>query len=412
MTAATTASTPSRRRGAPEPSKQQQTRSVRILLRPGNYVLKQAFHVRAAPGVVISLETVRMPKNVFRPKPAVAGHGDGGSGAPLLMEQALPLDAAATASLSVSSSPPKPSFRNLFRCSRQESGEGESETEDATDFDDWLQASSENGGADAVPQHATLMLRSRRHNEPVFRVSQGVLRLTDLEIQHNSHGLDIWNGNAAVQVQPPQIEEETGGAPWPAHLPRPVAVLEGVKVTSRSGRGVVNIDGGRVIVRRCAVTDCAATGVYIGGPGSSAYISETDVLRNGVGNARGGRRGIARGHSGVYLEQGVARIEQSNVSHNTLTGVSVVSPDNAAVHLEDSTLLSNGTYQLELPPPGSASRRRCVTERNVLAATGDGELRSGLLGAAEPPRPPPAGTAGALLPLLLPPPPMPFLGHN
>ena len=365
------------------PEAKPQIRSVRILLRPGKHVLKQAVHVQAVPGVVVSLETVQLPKNLYRAPPSAAnGSGNGAlhNSHLMLMEQPLPLEATTSSS---SRSSPKPSFRNLFRCNRQESGEGESVTEDLTDFDEWLHHPNDV----VVPQHATLMLRSRRHNEPAFRVSQGVLRLSNLEIQHNSHGLDIWNGNAAVQVQPPSPPTTDDEANPRDHLPRPMAVLEKVQVTSRSGRGIVNIDGGKVIIHRCAVSDCAATGIYIGGPGSSAYIEETDVIRNGVGNPRP-RRGIARGHSGIYLEQGVARIQESNVSHNTLTGISVVSPENAALHLEDSTLLSNGTYQLELPPPGTTSRQRCVTERNTMAPTGEAELRSGLAVVAPPPRQP------------------------
>jgi len=357
-----------------------QIRSVRILLRPGKHVLKQAVHVQAVPGVVVSLETVQLPKNLYRAPPAADSNGNSAlhNSHLMLMEQPLPLEATTSSS---TRSSPKPSFRNLFRCNRQESGEGESVTEDLTDFDEWLHHPNDV----VVPQHATLLLRSRRHNEPAFRVSQGVLRLKNLEIQHNSHGLDIWNGNAAVQIQPPS-PPPTDDEPNPRdHLPRPMAVLEKVQVTSRSGRGIVNIDGGKVIIHRCAVSDCAATGIYIGGPGSSAYIEETDVIRNGVGNPRP-RRGIARGHSGIYLEQGVARIQESNVSHNTLTGISVVSPENAVLHLEDSTLLSNGTYQLELPPPGTTSRQRCVTERNTMAPTGEAELRSGLAVVAPPPR--------------------------
>ena len=112
-------------------------------------------------------------------------------------------------------------------------------------------------------------------------------------------------------------------------LPAPTAILDGVDISSASGRGefciryppqkkqimdlysiikntsrsfvqtgIVNIDGGHVAITRCYVHDCAATGIYVGGPGSRAKIEETDVVRNGNGNTQH-RRGIARGHSGV-----------------------------------------------------------------------------------------------------------------
>jgi Right handed beta helix region len=330
----------------------QQVRSVRILLRPGKYYLKQAIEVQAVVGVTVSMETMEMPRNLYRPVRHFAA----------IMEQPLPVNETAAVTKRA------PSFRSLFSCNRQETNTG-TESEETDFTEDWL---DQNSLLSQPPKHATMILRSRRHNEPVFRVRQGVLRLKHVEIQHNSHGLDIWNGNAAVQIQPPLGEDEH---PIPV-VPRPTACLERVQVSSKSGRGIVNIDGGKVILRQCAVTDCAATGVYIGGPGSQAIIERSDVIRNGVGNRT--RRGIARGHSGIYLEQGVASIRHSNVSSNSLTGISVVSPDNAVLTLEDSTLVSNGTYQLELPPPGTASRQRCVTNNNTLAVRGEACLRSGL----------------------------------
>jgi len=258
-----------------------------------------------------------------------------------------------------------------------------------TEWDnDWLLHNT-TGDAESN-SHATLILRSRRHNEPAFRVQQGLLRLQNIEIQHNSHGLDIWNGNAAVQIQPPTppVENNNSNVPQPPATARPTAILEQCLVTSQSGRGIVNIDGGKVVLRKCAVADCAATGVYIGGPGSSAVMEESDVIRNGVGNHHHRRgsstatrgHGIARGHSGIYLEQGLARIRDCNVSHNTLSGISVVSPDNAVLHLEESSVVRNGTHQLELPPPGSAARQRSTTVagNNTLDAVGDAALRSGL----------------------------------
>lgn len=332
-----------------------QVRSVRVLLRPGKYYLRQAVDVLAIQGVTVTLETMEMPKNIYRPVRRFAE----------IMEQALPLN-----NESPPSSPKRsPSFRNLFNCLRQENTET-TDSDDTDLTDDWIE---HNGLFSQPPKHATLILRSRRHNEPVFRIRQGVLNLNNLEVQHDSHGLDIWNGNAAVQIQPPLGEDELPIAV----VPRPTAVLERVQISSKSGRGIVNIDGGQLTLRQCAVTNCAATGVYIGGQHSHATIEQSDVIRNGIGN-RNTRRGIARGHSGIYLEQGAACIRHSNVSSNTLTGISVVSPDNATLTLEDSTLFSNGSYQLELPPPGTASRQRSVMNNNVLAERGELRLRSGL----------------------------------
>jgi hypothetical protein len=186
--------------------------------------------------------------------------------------------------------------------------------------------------------------------------------------------LDIWNGNAAVQIQPP-----VGPDDQPLMmLPGPTCVLDGVEVSSSSGRGIVNIDGGQVTIRKCYVHDCAATGIYVGGPGSRATIDETDVLRNGNGNSLH-RRGIARGHSGIYLEQGRADIKNCNVSKNSLTGISAVSPDNAFLNLSMSDLVANGTYQLEMPAVGTVAHRESVTQNNNLATVGRARSRSGLV---------------------------------
>lgn len=65
-----------------------------------------------------------------------------------------------------------------------------------------------------------------------------------------------------MQIQPPMENDQ------PVMMfPAPTAVLDHVEVSSVSGRGIVNIDGGTVYIRSCYVHDCAATGVYVGGPG-------------------------------------------------------------------------------------------------------------------------------------------------
>jgi hypothetical protein len=153
--------------------------------------------------------------------------------------------------------------------------------------------------------------------------------------------------------------------------------LQGVDVTSKSGRGIVNIDGGMAIIRNCYVHDCAATGIYVGGPGSNAVIEQTDVTHNGNGNKQ--RRGIARGHSGIYLEQGQALVRDCNISQNSLTGISAVSQENAILNLEESDLIANGAQQLEMPPNGTLSRRRSLTRDNNVLAEGFMRSRSGLV---------------------------------
>jgi hypothetical protein len=82
---------------------------------------------------------------------------------------------------------------------------------------------------------------------------------------------------------------------------------------------------------------------------------------------------------GIYLEQGHASIIDCNVSRNTLTGISAISRDNALLSLKESDLVSNGTFQLEMPDVGSATHRNSVTVNNNLASSGRGRYRSALL---------------------------------
>jgi hypothetical protein len=187
--------------------------------------------------------------------------------------------------------------------------------------------------------------------------------------------MDIWNGNAAIQIQPPLAENEEVVLP---RALRPRASMARCRVKSKTGRGVVNIDGGHVDLDACFIGGCAATGLYVGGPGSSATVRYTDVYNNGRGNPR--RRGIARGHSGVYLEQGRAVLDDCLVAANTLTGISAVSYEKAFLTLRRSTVAQNGTNEMELPPLGTTARRESVLEDNALTTNESMQVasRSGL----------------------------------
>jgi hypothetical protein len=231
------------------------------------------------------------------------------------------------------------------------------------------------------PRRAKIVFKTRKHNLPIVHVYRGAFNMTNIDLRHDCHGTDIWNGNTAVQVQPPF---NTDGTISQAVAPdiMPEALLDNLDIYSKSGRGIVSIDGGSVTVRSCHVHHCAATGVYIGGPGSQAIIEQSDVLYNGKGNIRPGRgrsHGIARGHSGIYLEQGAAQILDSNVSYNSLTGVSAISTDNAFLTVADSDLIANGSLQIEMPPDGTRSFSRSVTRNNVTRPQGVSRSRSTVL---------------------------------
>jgi len=201
------------------------------------------------------------------------------------------------------------------------------------------------------------------------------MKISNLNMIHNCNGIDIWNGNTVIQSQP-QFFDNRPIIPQNSDK-MPHAIIDNSSLTSLSGRGIVAIDGGTLTVRKCRILDCAATGVYVGGPGSAATVEDSDIIRNGNGNVRN-RRGIARGHSGVYLEQGVAVLQSCNVSNNSLTGISAISQTNAKLTVKDSDLVGNGTVQLEMPPAGSASRQRSVSVNNNISAEGEGRSRSGL----------------------------------
>jgi hypothetical protein len=265
---------------------------------------------------------------------------------------------------------PKARRKSLRKCLSCRSVDVEEDEDPLPDFSEPLT----NSGLPASAKRATLTLRSRRHNEPIVRVRQGSCTLRNLELRHISYGIDIWNGNAAVQIQPPLgLDDQPVMG-----IPAPTAILDNVDITSGSGRGIVNIDGGKLTIRRCYIHDCAATGIYIGSATSNVVIEHTDVVRNGNGNIQY-RRGIARGHSGIYLEQGLARITHSNISQNSLTGISAVNPANAILHLIESDLVSNGAFQLEMPDIGTAAQRQSITRNVHLSASGLSRSRSGLM---------------------------------
>ena len=345
-----------------------QVRPIRILLRPGMHYLYETIHIDAR--LPVSIETLDLPKNLFQPTQHLLRRE----------RQDVPEGPISLSSSSTSSSKTSRSaLRNLMRCHRPDSVvQGEEPTEFAEhdeDDDEWWIHSN----TTPIPRRATLVFKSRRDNEPAVRICRGRLDVHNVAISHHSEGLDIWNGNAAVQVQPSEDALPSN------NINPPQAILRGVHVSSRTGRGVVNIDGGHLQMSGCAVTDCAATGIYIGGPGSRVVLEQTDVVRNGLGYCNSNRRmGIARGHSGVYLEQGVAQIVDCNISQNTLTGISAVSPDNAILTLEMCDLMSNGTNQLEMPQPGTVGRHQSLLRHNHMSVMGWGRSRSGLV--AEQPR--------------------------
>ena len=228
---------------------------------------------------------------------------------------------------------------------------------------------------------AFLILESRRNNEPLVRVRKGAVTLRGLKFLHYAEGNDIWNGNAAIQVQGPFGPDNRPARIFPPSIVPTVNVID-CDIMSMSGRGIVSIDGGISHIDHCNIHNNAATGVYLGGVGSAATISRTDIFENGAGNGRhrdGNRSVVQRGHSGIYVEQGTIRISDCNISKNSLTGLSGISQDSATLQVVNSDLQSNGSVQLELPPIGSPSRERSYSRGNNISTLGQGRPRSRFL---------------------------------
>lgn len=340
------------------PRVMEQRRSLRILLRPGEYIMKEAIVVQAVgEKTSLSVETMDLPRID-----------------PIVREEETQMDEESISTFVPSSQASISSAKKLLKHAatirKKMSCRSMSAVEDAAIFDENdIELSS------VPPVRATIVSRFRRQNEPIFRVRQGTLKLKNIALKHFTYGIDIWNGNAAIQIQPALDADDSPLLP----SSRPRANLHQVDVVSRSGRGIVAIDGGICSITRCYVHDCAATGIYVGGPGSRALIQETDVVKNGNGSGQR-RGGIARGHSGIYLEQGCAVVRNCNISQNSLTGVSAVSQDNAILNVAETDIIANGAMQLEIPPLGTPSRERSNTENsNNVATSGRSRSRSGMM---------------------------------
>jgi len=303
-------------------------KDVRILVQPGVYIIDSQITVETVGDTLFSVETLEPRTCEYEVAPILESSArsgsdrDGSSNTPRRRK----LSGAG--------------LRDLFTCRSTSSADDGSEE-------------SETGSRHHVGDQATVVLRTKKPNTPIFHIRQGQMRLSKMNLIHNCSGTDIWNGNSAVQIQPRY--DDRLGVTVPAEPNKlPSAIVEETKIMSISGRGIVAIDGSIAHVRNCHIHGCAATGIYIGGPGSVANVANTDVVNNGMGNKRT-RRGITRGHSGVYLEQGAANLANCNISHNSLTGISAVSPTNAFLKIWDSDLVGNGADQLEMPPRGSVS---------------------------------------------------------
>lgn len=366
----------------------EQQKTVRILLHPATYVLHEPLVVRACGLAEVTIETIDISKFhcssvVEAPLPTVVGGLSGHNSETNIQSGNRRLSPSQQFSKRIGTL-----GRSFMRSCISNSAALDSSSlpENTPQLGHNIQApvhtmdphfpSETRQLKEYQIRRAELIFKTRKQNRPLIHVQKGLLRLNNIDLVHYSVGTDIWSGNSTVHLQP-QFNVEGRILPVASPDIPPTAVLNRVDITSQSGRGIVSIDGGKCIVKKSRVHHCAATGLYVGGAGSEAIIEQSDIVCNGNGNALS-PRGIARGHSGLYVEQGYARVQDSNVSNNSLTGISAISLDNAMLHVENSDLIGNGTLQLELPPEGSRSFSRSINRNNVSRSRGNPRLRSGL----------------------------------
>ena len=335
--------------------------SFHIWIRPGRYYLQKPLVVNRSSQSRLSMSTMKMPQNTFQ--------------APVSLLDSSPEQSGSQGSIKKKRRGQK--FLKFIRCTSAFYNDAAVDDESMCSEMSDLDSSSPLFSIPQRPLRATLVYRTRKQNEPAVCVQQGIFSMKHLNVEHSSHGTDIWNGNAAIHVQPPALDTQDASALLARRTRLPNASFSGLRVTSASGRGLVCVDGGRMSVEQCRVFDCAATGIYVGGRGSRARITETDVLRNGLGSRISSRRhtGIARGHSGFYLEQGVVEMINFNISNNTLSGITAIATENSTLNLHESDLVGNGSFQLEIP---SRDSRSINMSQNRLESQGTGRIRAAL----------------------------------
>ena len=225
---------------------------------------------------------------------------------------------------------------------------------------------------------ASLLLQTRRRNKPLLHIAAGNVTLRRLRLGHYCGGFNLWNGNAAVQIQPlpsaPVADQEHQPVPDASRLP--TAIFHEVEVISHSGRGVVINDGGNIAISHSYIHDCAATGIYVGSNDCSLTLDHSDVISNGHGNqlaASVRAAGVSRGHSGFYLENGNATLSECNITNNSSCGISVSSPASRLTMSHTDVVANGHSNQVE-----AAAGSQQWGIHNTIARTGLVRVRSRL----------------------------------
>jgi len=323
-----------------------QRKTARILLHPAKYILSESLVVRASGSTQITIETIeRSPSVLSHPSTSIFENTNASPPNTRNSEANLFSDRKRKVfQFSQFSNRVEAMWGKVVKGCRSASATNNDSPAINDDFQSSVIptfASRTQIGADCEAPRAQLIFKTRKPNQPLIHVQKGLVILNNLNLIHYSTGNDIWRGNAAIQLQPQ----------YSFHFGRqPMAILRNVGITSQSGRGVVAIDGGKLIATKCCIHHCAGTGLFLSGTGSEATVEQCDIVYNGCGNLIS-HRGIRPGHSGIFVAQGSARVIDSNVSNNSLTGITPdQSRDNSvAVHIDNSDFIGNGVAQLVAP---------------------------------------------------------------
>jgi hypothetical protein len=131
-----------------------------------------------------------------------------------------------------------------------------------------------------------------------FVSKQGTLLLNNVEIQHSNHGIDIWNGNAAILVT-------TTGRKTVPHFDaaRDLMQYQGVKVTSAIRAWIVNIDGEAGCASWLRLCGAPPRDSMLVGKGVRRKSKYTRLIHQRVGCLASSW--YCSQPSGIYLEQGL-----------------------------------------------------------------------------------------------------------
>ncbi len=145
-----------------------ETPFIRVLLRPGRYVIREAITVQNSRNMRVEIETMEMPDSF------------------------LPIDQAVVVPEPESARKRKPSqsLRNILSCRTVDVEQQEDDFSGIEFFDPSMLKSSSGTRPSISPgkKRATIVLRTRRHNEPIIYIRQGTAVLRNLELKHVCHG--------------------------------------------------------------------------------------------------------------------------------------------------------------------------------------------------------------------------------